>query len=211
MNGKPGRTRARIISANKAKRAAEMYAEGKTWKDIADELGVRSQAGVRQLVERYIEKLPRVSVGTVREVLLERLTRAQERALKLVDDRDKMVALRAADVVGRTSERIAKLHGLERETVQLAMTAAPSELPNLDALLPDELLLLHSLHLRKSDQATPEQLVEAARAFVANADAMRLASTPAIALLPEVTPSTVTELLTKRPDDDDRDEPIELR
>ncbi|WP_236950103.1 hypothetical protein [Mycobacterium sp. MS1601] len=102
-------------SRRRAEEANRLRAVGRTWDEIADELGYRSRQGAQQAVERLQQRNPLGSAESVRRsasdglrvvraVLFERFADAKDR-----DDNDDLVLL-AKELRANISET-AKLHG----------------------------------------------------------------------------------------------------
>lgn len=99
-----------LATADKARRAAELTAEGKTLKAIAKELGYASPSGVAMLLERYRLELPREALEQLRDRKIARLESVERMAFEdaqssdpLIRDRGQRRVIRAVEAIGRIS------------------------------------------------------------------------------------------------------------
>lgn len=92
----------------KAKRALELRVQGLTWQQIADQTGYSNRGNAYQAAMKHLKDIPREAAEEAREMELQRLdslqnavwrdamtgdVKAVERALKVVQERSKLLGL----------------------------------------------------------------------------------------------------------------------
>lgn len=118
-----------IENKEKARRAVELKIAGATWPQIADEIGMETEAGPRLLVARYFEQTAKTQFEEMHPIVLERAEALwrkawsklnQVQASGSLDDWDK--AMRQCVSVLQT---IARISGLGNgPTIQVNVTTA---------------------------------------------------------------------------------------
>lgn len=129
-------------SRSRAEAAYRLRAVGRTWDEIATEVGYRSRQGAQQAVERLEKRIPAQSVDTVRRssseglrivraVLFERFADAKVRG-----DNEDLLML-AKELRNNISES-AKLHGAhapQRTEVEVTVSSASEAIDQLERQL----------------------------------------------------------------------------
>lgn len=126
-------------------RAMRLYVEGRTYQEIADDIGYADHTGARKAVLAGLEVIKAEhaeAAGHARSVILERLElllRAHlPRATAAVsydqDSGDEVWDTKSADIVLKTIDRVINLHGLNQPT-QVEVTAEGGSAARVQSML----------------------------------------------------------------------------